>query len=154
VNRNKTRRIRLSQRCALSLAGANRRKAAVLGMTKSVWIYVNPRRDYVKVFDSSDSALEWFQDHDPSGVAVQLPLEESQTPMAKPTHTDHQILIEAFLKARAIIRDYVEDGKASLAVEQLTRILFNDQVVAAISRVDRRRRFGVIEGIRVRDDAG
>lgn len=125
----------------------------MVAMAKSVWLYVNPSRDWVKVFESSDSALEWFQRNDPDGVAVQWPVEEQQTLAAKPTRTDYQILVDAFLKARAILTDYVEDGRAYRAVDQLMSALINDQVFLAISRIEGRKRFGVIEGIPVRNDA-
>ncbi|SRR5579871_716017 len=115
-------------------------------MTDTVWLYVNAKGNCVKVFDSSDAALEWLQAHDPDGVAVQWPLEEPKALAIKPTRTDYQILIDTFLKARTILGNYMEDGQASKAVEQLLNAMINDQVIAAISRIEGRKRFGLIEG--------
>ncbi len=123
-------------------------------MTKSVWIYVNPSRACVKVFDTSDAALEWFRQNDPEGLAVQWPVEEAQQLTEKPKRADYQILIDAFLQTRTILSDYVEDGKACEAVDRLMNAIINDRVIAAISRIEERKRFGLIEGVRSRvDDA-
>ncbi len=87
---------------------------------------------------------------------MQWPIEESRPVTAKPKRTDYQILIDAFLKASAIFSDYVDDGKASDALDRLMSALISDEVIAAISRIEGRKRFGLIEGMRPRihDDAG
>ena len=115
-------------------------------MTRSVWLYVNPNREAVRVFDSWDAALEWLRKNDPDGVAVEFPVEEAPSRTEQAKRTDYQTLVEAFWGARDVLADYVQDGRAYRAVDDLMKALLNDRVVAAIGRIEGRRRFAVIEG--------
>jgi hypothetical protein len=117
-------------------------------MSRSVWLYVNPNRESLKVFDSWDAALDWLRKNDPDGIAVEWPVEEGPSPSEQAKRTDYQTLVEAFWGARDILADYVEDGKAYRAVGDLMKALLNDRVVTAISRIERRHRFAVIHGDR------
>lgn len=63
-----------------------------------------------------------------------------------PKRTDVQQLVDAFLEARSILSDYVVPGPrgATATVEQLLDALTNDDVIAAISRIEGRQRFGLV----------
>ncbi len=123
-------------------------------MTKSVWIYADGPSHCVKVFASYDSAIEWLREHDPKGVTVEYPVEDEAVPTISPKRTDVQILVDAFLEARLIISDYLVPNmpqSAGTTVDKLTNVLTNDHVVAAIGRIEGRKRFGVIEMAKTRE---
>lgn len=63
----------------------------------SVWLYVNPHAECVKVFASYDTAIDWLSKNDPEGAAVEYPIEEERAPSIIPKRTDVQQLVGAFL---------------------------------------------------------
>src|SRR5262249_16278626 len=114
----------------------------------SVWLYVSVPKQCVKVFASYDTAIEWLSGNDPEGLAVEYPVEEERAPSIAPKRTDVQGLVAAFLEARSILSDYLEPNmprSAGVAVDKLMDALTNKQVLAAISRIEGRRRFGLVE---------
>lgn len=116
-------------------------------MTESVWLYVNVPNGIVKVFGSYDTANEWLCQNDPYGVAVEYPVEEKAGSIV-PKRTDVQVLLGAFLDARAILSDYLVPNSprdANAMVEKLMDVLISDHVLAALSRIEKRRRFGLVE---------
>lgn len=117
-------------------------------MSQSVWLYVSVPMDCVKVFASSDSAIEWLREHDPEGEAVEYPIEEEHAPSIVPKRSDIQIIVSAFLEARSVLSDYLIPGvprNAEFTVERLMDALTKDEVLAALSRIEGRQRFGVVE---------
>lgn len=112
----------------------------------SVWLYVSVPTDCVKVFASSNSAIEWLSKNDPEGEAVEYPIEEEIAPSIVPKRSDIQTLISAFLEARSILSDYlVPNVPRDATVERLMDALTNEEVLAAISRIEGRQRFGLVE---------
>jgi hypothetical protein len=114
----------------------------------SVWLYVSVANDCVKVFASCDSAVEWLRENDPAGAAVEYPIEEEHAPSIVPKRTDIQTLISAFLEARSILSDYLVPNmprSAGATVDELMDALTNDDVLAALSRIEGRQRFGLVE---------
>jgi hypothetical protein len=117
-------------------------------MSRSVWLYVSVPNECVKVFASYDMAREWLRHYDRHGIAVEYPLEEEETAAIAPRRTDVRILLDAFLDARAILGDYLEPNmprSAGMAVERLLNALMKEDVLAAISRIEGRQRFGLVE---------
>ncbi|MBM7486754.1 hypothetical protein ACVWWI_000130 [Bradyrhizobium sp. USDA 3686] len=117
-------------------------------MSLSVWLYVSVETECVKVFASCDSAVEWLRDNDPEGTAVEYPIEEEHAPSIVPKRSDIQTLLYAFFEARSVLSDYLVPGvprNAEFTVEKLMDALKNDQVLAAISRIEGRQRFGLVE---------
>ena len=117
-------------------------------MSYSVWLYVSVENDRVKVFASCDSAVEWLSEHDPEGAAVEYPVEEEHAPPIVPKRSDIQTLIAAFLEARSVLSNYLLPGiprSADFTVEKLMDALTNDEVLAAIGRMEGRQRFGPVE---------
>lgn len=58
------------------------------------------------------------------------------------------MLLGAFLDARAILSDYLVPNSprdANAMVEKLMDVLISDHVLAALSRIEKRRRFGLVE---------
>lgn len=112
----------------------------------SVWLYVSVTTETVKVFASYDTAIEWLSRNDPEGAAVEHPIEEEHAPSIVPKRTDVQQLVSAFLEARAIMSDYLVPGPRNSAttVDKLIDTLTNDEVIAAVSRIEGRQRFGLI----------
>jgi hypothetical protein len=54
----------------------------------TVWIYVNSRHrvghpDHLKVFATKEAANQWFEKHDPEGVAFEYPVERVTKPVAR-----------------------------------------------------------------------
>ncbi|WP_024343250.1 hypothetical protein [Bradyrhizobium japonicum] len=115
-------------------------------MTGSVWLYVSVATETVKVFASYDTAIEWLNRNDPEGAAVEYPIEEEQAPSIVPNRTDVQKLVDAFLEARGILSDYLVPGprNSTTTVEKLMDALTNDDVIAALSRIEGRQRFGLV----------
>ncbi|MET4476533.1 hypothetical protein [Bradyrhizobium sp. F1.13.3] len=114
----------------------------------SIWLYVSVENDCVKVFASCDSAVEWLRDNDPEGAAVEYPIEEEHAPSIAPKRSDIQTLISAFLEARSILSDYLEPNmprSAGITVDKLMDALTNDDVLAALSRIEGRQRFGLVQ---------
>ncbi|MCK1357360.1 hypothetical protein [Bradyrhizobium sp. 199] len=114
----------------------------------SIWLYVNVENDCVKVFASSDSAVEWLRENDPEGAAVEYPIEEEHAPSIIPKRSDIQTLLSAFLEARSVLSHYLIPAvprSAEFTVEKLMDALTNDDVLAAISRIEGRQRFGLVE---------
>ncbi|MCK1269759.1 hypothetical protein IVB44_23215 [Bradyrhizobium sp. 49] len=114
----------------------------------SVWLYVSVPTDCVKVFSSYESAIEWLRENDPEGMAVEYPLEEESAPFIVPKRSDIQTLIAAFLEARSILSDYLVPNmprSAGMTVDKLMDALTNDDVLAALSRMEGRQRFGLVE---------
>ncbi|MGY4435092.1 hypothetical protein ACVWWO_007569 [Bradyrhizobium sp. F1.13.1] len=114
----------------------------------SVWLYVSVANECVKVFGSYDTAIEWLREYDPDGMAVEYSIEEENAPSIVPKRSDIQILIGAFLEARSILGEYLEPNmprSAGTTVDKLMDALTNDQVLAALSRVEGRQRFGLVE---------
>src|SRR5262245_38020663 len=125
-------------------------------MTHSVWLYVNVPNACLKVFGSYDTAFEWLRDNDPDGLAVEYPVEDESAPSTVPKRTDVQVLVDAFLEARSILSDYLVPNmprSAGMAVDKLMDALTSEQVLAAISRIEGRKRFGLVE-LNTMDDAG
>jgi hypothetical protein len=117
-------------------------------VSQSVWLYVSVENDCVKVFASCDSAVEWLRHNDPGGAAVEYPIEEEHAPSIVPKRSDIQTLITAFLEARSVLSNYLVSGvprNAEFTVEKLMDALTNDDVLAAISRIEGRQRFGLVE---------
>ncbi|MGY4285520.1 hypothetical protein ACVWXO_004740 [Bradyrhizobium sp. LM2.7] len=113
----------------------------------SVWLYVSVPTDCVKVFSSYDSAIEWLRENDSEGVAVEYPIEEEDAPSIVPKRSDIQTLVSAFLKARSILSDYLVPNmprSAGATVDELMDALTNDDVLAALSRIEGRQRFGLV----------
>lgn len=114
----------------------------------SIWLYVSVPTDCVKVFASCDSAIAWLRENDPEGAAVEYPIEEDHAPSIVPKRSDIQILASAFLEARSILSDYLVPGvprNAEFTVEKLMDALTNDEVLAAISRIEGRQRFALVD---------
>ncbi|UPK36901.1 hypothetical protein IVB18_06100 [Bradyrhizobium sp. 186] len=114
----------------------------------SVWLYVSVPFDCVKVFASYDSAIEWLRENDPEGMAVEYPLEEESEPSIVPKRSDIQTLVSAFLEARSILSDYLVPNmprSAGMTVDKLMDALTNDDVLAALRRIEGRQRFGLVE---------
>jgi hypothetical protein len=117
-------------------------------MSKSVWLYVNVPNECVKVFASYDSTIEWLRQNDPEGLAVEYPIEDEEASTIVPKRTDVQILVQAFLEARSILSDYLVPNMprtAGTAVDKLMDVLTNDHVLAAVSRIEGRKRFGLVD---------
>jgi hypothetical protein len=117
-------------------------------MSHSVWLYVSVEKDCVKVFASCDSAVEWLRENDPDGAAVEYPVEEEHALPIVPKRSDIQTLIAAFLEARSVLSNYLLPGiprSADFTVEKLMDALTNDEVLAAIGRMEGRQRFGPVE---------
>ena len=117
-------------------------------MSKSVWLYVNVPNECVKVFTSYDSAIEWLRQNDPEGLAVEYPIENEEALTILPKRTDVQILVQAFLEARSILSDYLVPNMprtAGTTVDKLMDVLTNNHVLAAISRIEGRNRFGLVD---------
>jgi len=114
----------------------------------SVWLYVSVANECVKVFGSYDAAIEWLRGYDPDGMAVEYFIEEEHAPSIVPKRSDIQTLIGAFLEARSILSEYLEPNmprSAGTTVDKLMDALTNDQVLTALSRVEGRQRFGLVE---------
>lgn len=65
-----------------------------------------------------------------------------------PKRSDIQTLIARFLEARSELSNYLMPGvprNAEFTVEKLMDALTNDDVLAAISRIEGRQRFGLVE---------
>jgi hypothetical protein len=117
-------------------------------MSKSVWLYVNVPNECVKVFASYDSTIEWLRQNDPEGLAVEYPIEDEEASTIVPKRTDVQILVQAFLEARSILSDYLVPNMprtAGTAVDKMMDVLTNDHVLAAMSRIEGRKRFGLVD---------
>lgn len=117
-------------------------------MNRSVWIYVDAPTHCVKVFGSFDAALEWLKHHDPDGLAVEYPVEQQSSTTARPRRTDVETLVEALLEARIILSQYLlprQPQDARTTVAELVNALTGDDVMAALSRIERRQRFGLVE---------
>jgi hypothetical protein len=117
-------------------------------MSHSVWLYDSVENDCVKVFASCDSAVEWLRENDPEGVAVEHPVEGEHAPPIVPKRSDIQTLIATFMEARGVLSNYLLPGvprSADFTVEKLMDALTNDDVLAAISRIEGRQRFGLVE---------
>lgn len=115
----------------------------------SIWLYVSVAKECVKVFRSYDTAIKLLREHDPDGMAVEYPIEEDHVPSIAPKRSDIQTLIGAFLEAPSILSEYLEPNmprSAGTTVEKLMDALTNDGVFAAISRIEGRQRFGLVEG--------
>lgn len=98
----------------------------------------------IKVFVSYDTAIEWLRENDPEGAAVEYPIEEEPVPSIVPKRSDVQQLVRAFLEAR--LSDYLVPGPrdAASTVDKLKDALTNDDVLAAMSRIEGRQRFGLV----------
>jgi hypothetical protein len=117
-------------------------------VSQSVWLYVSVENDCVKVFASSGSAIEWLSKNDPEGEAVEYPIEEEHAPSIVPKRSDIQIVVSAFLEARSVLSNYLVPGvprNAEFTVEKLMDALTNGEVLAALSRIEGRQRFGLVE---------
>jgi hypothetical protein len=49
---------------------------------KTVWVYVDSRKDvgdadHLKIFATEAAANDWFEQHDPEGVALEYPVHGS-----------------------------------------------------------------------------
>ncbi|MCK1545785.1 hypothetical protein IVB12_28560 [Bradyrhizobium sp. 179] len=113
----------------------------------SVWLYVSVSNECVKVFASYDSAIKWLSENDPEGAAVEYPVEDEQAPSIIPKRTDVQQLVSALLQAPAVLSDYIAPGPGDPAstVDELMDVLTNDDVLGAISRIEGRQRFGLVQ---------
>jgi hypothetical protein len=117
-------------------------------MSKSVWLHANVPNECVKVFASYDSTIEWLRQNDPEGLAVEYPIEDEEASTIVPKRTDVQILVQAFLEARSILSDYLVPNMprtAGTAVDKMMDVLTNDHVLAAMSRIEGRKRFGLVD---------
>jgi hypothetical protein len=116
-------------------------------VTQSVWLYVSVENDCVKVFASCETAVEWLRENDPEGAAIEYPIEDEHAPSIVPKRSDIQTLISAFTEARSVLSNYLLPGvprSAEFTVEKLMDALRNDDVLAAISRIEGRQRFGLV----------
>ena len=125
---------------------------------QSVWIYVNAPSECVKVFASYDSALEWLINNDPEGAAVEYAVEPEPASAVRPRQSDVQIVLEAVLQARGILSEYLTPNMpqtAGTTVDELMDTLTNDRVLAAVSRIEGRKRFSLMdcELVAAHDDA-
>ena len=113
----------------------------------SVWIYVDAPTHRVKVFAAQASAMEWLRNNDPDGLAVEYPLEDQPAPAYPAAKTDVQSLVEAFLHAQTILKDYLDAGAAQDYADTMTRLvhtLVDHDVLAAVGRLERRKRFALV----------
>jgi hypothetical protein len=119
-------------------------------MSKSVWIYVDGPTRCVKVFASYSSAFEWLQNNDPDGLAVEYPVDGDESGVsAAPRQTDVRSVVDALLTAKAILAHYLQPGferDYAGTMKNLLDALTNHDVIAAVGRIEHRRRFKVHEG--------